>query len=419
MANYKTLPGSKIGFTLQITEEDLKKAQKSALDYFRNHVSIKGFRKGHATDDQIIASVGLQQVLIESASRALDKKYRLFIQENKINPVESPKVENFDPQKLPCDADCEVEVYPEVKLGDYKKIKLTVPKAGVTEKEIDDVIETLVSQQGLGKEVDRGAKNGDQVTIDFTGKNEKGEAIEKAKGNDIKFRLGLGQFIEGFEKAVLGMKAGEEKKDTLVEFPKNYPAKEMAGKKVPFDIKCKSVVEISAKDIDEMTIEKITGTKKTVDVFRGDVRELIKQNRGKEAKKKAVEEYQEKLAKLVTVDFPVSWIEKEIQTRLARFKENPAFRADPKAFWEEIGKTEEELKKLFRENAEMDLKVFLGFSEIIKQENIELDKDEMEKAHQIVHQRLGEKASPAQHDAEMQRIIINLKIDKYIQSITV
>ncbi len=419
MANYKSLSGSKISFTLKVTEEDLKKAQAGAMDYFRNNVSLKGFRKGHATDDQILAVVGPQQVALESASRALDKKYREFVKENEIYPVSAPKIENFDPTKLPCDAKVEVEVYPEVKLGNYKKIKLSTTKVEVTKKEIEDVIETLIAQQGVGKEVDRGAKEGDQVVLDFVGKNDKGEVIKNTEGKDVKVRLGLGQFIPEFEKATMGMKAGEEKKGTSVKFPSNYPAKEMAGKKIAFDITCKSVVEISGKDIDEATIEKIAGQKKSVEEFHKDIEGIIRQNKEQSEKKKAMDEYQQKLAKEVKVDLPESWLEKEVVTRFERFKQNPAFLADPAAFWKEIGETEESLKKRFRKDAETDLSIFLGFSEIIKQEKIELDKDEMERAHKIAHQHLEKGHEDPRHDEEMQKAILNLKIDKYLQSLTI
>ncbi len=418
MENYKTLPGSRIGFILKITEEDLKKSQKSAIDYFRQKLSLKGFRKGQVPEELVVSTVGPQQILLEASSRSLDKKYRDFIQENKLHPISTPKIEEFDPHKIPGQAKVEVEVYPEIKLGNYKKIKMPPIKVNVTSKEIDDVIETIMSQQQIGNTVHREAKNGDQVTIDFTGKDDKGNVIKNTEGKDMKIRLGFGHFIENFEKALIGIKPGEEKKAATVKFPKDYAAKELSGNKVFFDLKCHEVLEISAKNLDETTIERLTGQKKSIEDFKKNVETMIRQNKEQNEKKKATQEYQEKLAKQVKADLPNSWLEKEVAVRLEKLKQNPQFREDPNAFWKNIGKTEDDFKKLFRPEAEKDLKTFLGLTEIVKQENIELNKDDLDKAHQIAHKRLGKTPISEKYMEELQKIILNLKIDKYLQTLT-
>ena len=419
MANYKSLSGSRISFQIKITQEDLDESKKSALDFFRSQLSLKGFRKGHIPDEIVLQSVNPQHVIVETASRALDKKYRAFIEENKLSPISSPKIDNFNPTKLPCEAKIEVEVYPEVKLGDYKKIKLPTVKIDITDKEIDEVIETMLAQQEKGIPVTTAAKKGNMVDIDFTGKDKDGKIIPNTEGKNVKVRLGMGHFIEDFEKAIIGMKPGEEKKDAPVKLPKDYAAKDLAGEQVFFDIKCNQVLEINAKELDETTIEALSGKKSKLEDFRKDLSEVIKQNKERTEKKKNIQDYQEKLAKLVKVDFPSSWLEKESQSRMEQLKQSPEFRDDPESFWKKVGKNEKDLEKMFHTQAEQDLKVFLALSEVVKQENIELDKDELEKAQKIAQERAGNAKHKGHETSELQRIILNLKIDKYLQTLTI
>jgi len=296
-----------------------------------------------------------------------------------------------------------------------------LPKIKVTEKEIDDVIETILSDMKLGKEVKRAAKAKDLVEIDFRGKNEKGETILNTDAKNHKLRIGLGFMLEDLEKGIEGMKAGEEKKDIKVKFPKTYHAKEMAGKTIPFDVKLHKVEEISAKNIDEDTIAKVTGKKKSIEEFRKDLRELIIGNKTKSEKDKKLREFDQKLAKIVKVDLPESWIAAEVNAQLARLKQSPQFQHDPEAFWKGIGKTEEEIKKDFAKNGEISLKTYLGLGKILEAEKIELNKDEQAELERRVEHQLShaKDSTPEMKKRLMAQMEQSMKIDKYLESITI
>lgn len=418
MTNYKILSGSRANFILPITEEDLQKNKKGTLDYFRNKLAIKGFRKGHVPDDVLIQNIHPHNLLVENASRALDKKYRIFMNENKLYPISSPKLENFNPEKLPCDVTVEVEIHPKVTLGNYQKIKIPAVKIEVSDKDLDEVIETLMAQKQKGQTVSREAQKKDMIKIDFIGKDSKGHIMPKTEGHQILVRLGIGHFIESFENVLLGMKAGEEKKAAPVQFPTDYGVEDLAGKKIFFDIKCQEVLEISAKDLDEDTIQELSEKETSLENFREDLREVIKQNKELSEKKKNIENYQNQIAKIVTTEFPESWIQKEVKSRMAKTKQDSGYKENPEAFYEKIGKSEKDMEVFFREQTEHDLKVLLGLSEIVDQENISLDKDELEKASQLALQKKSHSKDRDTLEAALQKIILNLKIDKYIQTIT-
>lgn len=420
MTNYKKLVNSQIEFSLEISKDDIQKAQKSVIQKFKQNVAVKGFRKGHAPDEMVIASVGMNAIVSESFSRAIDTKYREFITTNKLSPISQPEVQ-IDDKKEPVKVAVKVEVYPEIEVGDYKKLKIKLDKIEVKESEIDDVTETILSDMKLGKEVKRAAKKKDLVEVDFRGKDQKGETIPNTDGKNQKFRVGMGFMLEDLEKGIMGMKAGEEKKDIKVKFPKSYHAPDMAGKTILFDVKLHSVSEISAKNIDEDTIAKVTGKKKSIADFRKDLKELIIGNKTKSEKEKKSREFDQKLAKIVEVDLPQSWIAAEVNAQMMRMKQSPQFQHDPESFWKGIGKTEEQLKKDFEKSGEVSLKTYLGLAKILEAEKIELNKDEMETVKQRTEHQLSHQAekTPQMEQRIMQQTIQGMKIDKYISSIMI
>jgi trigger factor len=417
-SNFKKISGSRVSFSLKIEQNDLEHAQKNVLNDARKEVAIKGFRKGQAPDDILIKHVGTERIAFDAFNKAVDKKYQSFISENNLQPVSAPKTDFSDMKKMPVKIQLEVEIFPEVILGNYKKIKMAPLSVNAEEKEIDEAITHFMKEMKLGKKVDRKAKNGDLLEVDFLGKNEKGEVIPNTKGEKVSFVLGSGQFLPDLEKAYQGMKSGE-KKVAKVLFPKNYPAKEMAGKKVPFDIVLHDVQELSASNLNESTIQKITGKKKSVQNFRKDIAQMVERQKRDQEKQKKVEEYNKKLLKTVTCELPQSWIEKEVNVRMNEVRNHPQFKHDPENFWKQLGKKEADFKKDISLRAEKDLQIFLTLSEIIKQENIELDKDELKKAQLLAHNRVSKNGDSGGVDMEeeLQKTILHMRIDKYMEGL--
>lgn len=418
MAAYKKLSGSRVQFSLEITQEDLEKAEPKALEFLRQHVSLKGFRKGRIPDAVLRNMISSDQILVESATRAIDDKFKAFTKEHELRVISNPKADGFNPQKLPCKVQIEVEVYPEVNVDGYKKVKMPAIKGEVKDEEIEAVIENLIAQQGKGKEVERSAKNGDQVIVDFTGTDKEGTVLKNTEAKEVKVRLGQGHFIPEFEAMIVGMKKGDKKEKEKVKFPKDYSAKELAGNEVFFDVSCHSVQEISPAALNDKDAKEIFG-KESVEEMRKDIRSIITENKEKQARKEAYEKYRSDLAKAVKIELPPTWIVREVEHRLHQFKENPRFKANPQAFWKEFGKDEETLKKEFETFVAQDLTIFLSLSEIVKLENIELDKDEITRAMSVVDEKIKNNQLPQAHkNAEIERIELNMKIDKYLKSLT-
>ena len=278
-APFKKLSHSKVSFSFSIEEADIKKAEKAVLDHFRGEVKAQGFRKGKAPDKVVIEHIGVDRLAYEALNTAVDKKYRDFVIANKLQPVAAPKIDFSDIKKKPVEIKAEIEIFPEVTIDGYAKIKISPLKVTVEAKEIDETIEHIMQDMKLQKVVKRAAEKGDLAEVDFCGKDKKGETIPNTEGKAVPFVLGSGQFLPDLEKAYEGMKAGEEKKAVKVKFPKEYQAKDLAGTTVLFDIKMNSVGEVSAKHLDETMIEQITGRKKKLDEFKKDIEQMVERNK--------------------------------------------------------------------------------------------------------------------------------------------
>lgn len=417
MSNYKTLPNSKISFDLTIDKATLDKHQAAIIKRYQREVSIKGFRKGQAPEATVKASIGQERLAYDTLNQAVDKAYVQFLQVEKLQVINQPEVDIKDPTKTPLKVNVVVEIFPEVKVGDYKKIKTTPTKVEVKESEIEEALKTVCAQMEIAQEVKRAAKDGDLVEVDFAGKDDKGDIIPQTKGEKTKFRLGVGHFLPDLEAAFKGMKAGDEKTAVKVKFPKNYHSSDFAGKTVLFAIKLHTVNEIDPQALTEVQIQEITGKKQDLAALKLQIRETITANKKKTADKQDMDAYTQELGKIVKADLPLSWIEREVGSRLQRFQQNPDYKDNPAAFWQQIGKTETAFKKDLAQEGERDLLIFLGLSEIVKNENLELDKDEMDQAHQLAHQHLHDEAdhSSPNHHAEMEKAVLNLKIDKFLR----
>ncbi len=411
MTALKKLSGSRVSFTLSIPEEAIKKSHKKTIEDFRKHVSVKGFRKGHAPDEVVLSSIGIERISYEAMNGAIEEAYKEFIEKEAIKPVQPPKVDVKDFKKKPLEVEVEVEVYPEVSLGDYKKIKIEKLKVEVTDQEVEDVLETLMTDSQLGKEVKRAAAKKDLVTVDFAGKDKDGKVIPNTEGKGHPFRLGFNHFLQDLEDGIEGMKPGEEK-IIKVKFPKDYHGKDLAGKTVPFTVKLHKVEEISSKNITEEDIKKITGENQKIPEFKDHIKKVITGNKTNSEKKKKQQEYSEKFAKYVKTELPESWIESEVESRLENLKNSPQYQHDPESFWKAIGKNEEALKKEFKEQANEDLKVFLGLNQLIDQENIELNKDEMA----TIEARLKQ-FPPEEAKRYLGKAIVDAKIDKFLDGV--
>ncbi len=224
------LPAARID---QEVDSRLKKVGKTA--------KISGFRPGKVPPKVVKQRYG-QQIREEVVSEIMQKSYSDAVQQENLNPAGGPNIEPDKPEDVNGFAYVATfEVMPEVELKNLDKIEVQKPVVSIDEQDLDVMIDKLRKQKASWEEVARKSAAGDRVIVDFDG-SLKGEPIAGGKGTEVPVVLGEGQMLEDFEKALFGVKAGDEK-TFKVKFPKDYQAEELQGKKVDFEAKIHRVEE--------------------------------------------------------------------------------------------------------------------------------------------------------------------------------
>lgn len=239
-----TISPTKVKLTITLDKLELDDAEKVALHKLAKSVKVPGFRKGKVPASVAAKHIDPNALAAETADNALSKAVATAFSSEDVRALERPQVEvtKFVPGNT-LEFTAEAEVIPEIKLGNYKKLKAPKQeKVSIDKAEIDEVIDRIQTQLATKQDVERKAKTGDEAVIDFVGKKD-GVPFEGGTGNDYPLTLGSNSFIPGFEDGIVGHKPGETF-DLELEFPKEYHAKDLAGQKVTFTTTLKKLVEL-------------------------------------------------------------------------------------------------------------------------------------------------------------------------------
>lgn len=371
------LSDTKVQLTIILGEQELKAAEQVALSKLAKQVKVPGFRKGKVpasvaakhVDPNILG----QQMLDDALSKAVAEA---FISE-KIQALDRPQVEvkKFVPgQELEFTA--ETEVLPKVTLGDYKKLGVKKQKVSVTKTDVDEIIDRM--QQGMAERqtVDRAAKDGDEVVVDFVGKKDD-VAFDGGTATDYTLKIGAKQFIDGFEEGIIGHKAGDEFDLTLT-FPKEYRAKDLAGAKVVFSVTLKEVKELVLPKADDELAQK-AGPFKTIKELEDDIKREITVQKEREADDKFKNELVEKLVSISTIPVPEILIADQAKSIEQDMTQNLAYQGmSLEMYLDSKGLTKEKwLEGEVHDAAVMRIKSSLALAELSKVEDVKATAEEL------------------------------------------
>jgi len=364
--------------TVSLDANELEAAEQVALKKLSKTIKVDGFRKGHVPLNVVAKHVAPAALAEETLENALSKGVADAFLENALQALERPEVEvkKFVPGSE-LEFTAEADVLPPVELGDYKKLKADKTKVAVAKKDIDEVIERIQKSYATKEETDAVAAMGDETVIDFIGKRD-GTPFEGGTGGDYPLTLGSGSFIPGFEEAIVGHKAGETFDVTLT-FPKEYHAKDLAGKEVVFETTIKKVNKVVLPALDDEFAAK-TGPYTDMKQLEADIKAEITAQKEREAtdalKDGLVKQLIEKskvVAPKVLVDDQVRSIEQDMMqnlmyqgTTLDQYFESKGFKD-----------RDEWIAKEATDAAEMRVKAGLVLAELSKAEKIEASADEL------------------------------------------
>ncbi|MEE8427786.1 MAG: trigger factor [Woeseiaceae bacterium] len=256
---------------VELPAASIEEEVASRLKSVGRTAKIKGFRPGKIPPKVVRQRYG-KQIRREVLSDLMQKSYTDAVVQENLNPAGGPQIERDNSAGSDTFAYVATfEVMPEVELKGLDKIKVDKHDVKIRDKDLDGMIDKLRRQKATWAEVERGSAEGDRVTVDFTGQF-KGKLIDGGQGKQVPVILGEGQMLPDFEKALYGIKAGDEK-SFRVKFPKDYNAEELAGKKVDFSITAHRVEEIILPPLDDTLAELFNVKEGGLSQLRQDVRE--------------------------------------------------------------------------------------------------------------------------------------------------
>ena len=372
--------GNKGTIKFEVPVDVYEKGIDAAFNDVKKQITVPGFRKGKMPKQVFIQMYGEESLYQDALNIVLPDVYADAVAEAGVTTVGQPKI---DAESMNKDEawvlTAEVELAPEIELGDYKGVKVPASDVTVSDEELDAEIARLQEGQAELVLVDAPAKNGDTVVIDFVGSVD-GVEFDGGKGDNYSLELGSGSFIPGFEDQLVGAKA-EDVVNVNVTFPEEYQAADLAGKDALFVV---TVHEVKAKEVPALDDEFAKDIDEEVDTL-AELKDKVKA-RLTTSKEDAAKDAKEDAAIAAVVDnasveggqIPDSMIHEDVHRQMNQFFASMQQQGiSPELYYQITGSSEDDLHKQYEEGAERRVKTNLVLEAIVKAENIKPSADDI------------------------------------------
>lgn len=369
---------------LEVEKAQFQTALDKAYRKVKNTIYIPGFRKGKAPRKIVETMYGSNVFYEDAINLIFPEIWDQATTESELKVVGSPSVSDLNVDEngnLVLTVEC--GLYPVAVLGQYKGIEAEKAAVTVTDEEVDADIKQLASRNSSISTVERAAKDGDTVIIDFDGYMD-GVAFDGGKGENYTLRLGSGTFIPGFEDQVVGMAAGDEK-DVEVTFPEDYGTQELAGKPATFKVKVHEVKETLIPELDDEFAKDVSETAETLEDLKKERREKLEKDKADEAEHNFKNEVIKKAMDNLEVVIPDAMVEAQLDDMMNQYAMNmqsSGFTLEQYA--QMMGTTIQGLREQSREGAVQQIRNTLLLEEVAKAENIQVTDEELEEEYQTM-----------------------------------
>ena len=292
-------PSDVINSDIQKRLQQLSKTQRMA-----------GFRPGKIPMSIIKKRFG-GTVTNEILQEVMSRSFYQAIQEQNLQPAGQPMLDAGDLEGTDFTFTATFEVFPEITLTEFSKLKIEKPESEIKEKDIDRMLDNLLKQKGTWEPVKRMAKKDDTVVIDFVGKID-GEAFEGGTADGFNLVLGSDSMIPGFEKQLLKVKTGEERQITVT-FPEDYQSAEVAGKEAIFDVTVQEVKGLKTPELDDEFVKEFGVEEGGVEQLKAEIQKNMQRELDAKIKAETKTKVFESLQEANEVEIPKPLIDQEIQ----------------------------------------------------------------------------------------------------------
>lgn len=367
MATVKKLNETTYEVSVSRTGDELKHMKEHVLTHFKD-AKVAGFRPGHVPKD-VLERTFKKEIEDEILNHIISEEYSKAVSENDLKPIDNIKLEKYENDNDKVELVFTIPVLPEIKLGEYKGVKVEKEELKVTDEKVNEEIERLRVGTAKLKEVEEGAaaELNDVTNIDFEGFID-GVAFDGGKAEGFDLTLGSKNFIDTFEDQIVGHKKDDEF-DVNVTFPENYGAENLAGKPAVFKVKVNSIKRREETELNDDLAKELG-----FDSME-DLKNKTKENITKREESRIENDFRNKVVEKVVegteVEVPEGLIQKEIQYKVNEFAQQLQMQGmSLNQYFEMTGQDLEKMRETLREPAKKSLKTQLILDEIAKAENI-------------------------------------------------
>lgn len=375
-----------VSFEMTAARADFDKACSKAYYKLRGQIAIPGFRKGKAPKHLIEKMYGKNIFHDEAIETVLETLYPETLKELEIDPINRPTVdvkEIVDGEDVVISV--EIEVMPEVELGDYKGVEVEKASYPVTDEAVDAALEAEREKNARMIDIDnRAVKEGDTITMDYAGFCD-GEQFEGGTAEQQTLEIGSNKFIPGFEEQLVGKNLNEEV-EINVTFPEDYNAEELKGKDATFKVTIHDIKEKQLPELDDEFVTEISEFD-TIDELKADYRKKLEE----EAASREKNENDNNLVKVVvdnaTVEVPEVLVEREIEQQANNYRQQFMQQGfSGKEMEGFINNLVDQYRNQYKDQAVFNVKADLVINAIIKNEGLKATDEELEKELEALYE---------------------------------
>lgn len=406
-----TRENNKLTVNVEVEKEVFEAGISKAYLKNRKYITVPGFRKGKAPRKMIENLYGAEVFHSDAVEEIFPDVYKEAVTDQGWKTVGQPSVTDMKVREdKSLELTIEVELYPEVELGQYKGVE--APKAPVTvsDEEVEAELDRKANEVARIVTVERPAQEGDTVVIDYKGLKD-GVPFDGGSAEGYELRLGSHSFIPGFEDQLIGAAAGEEK-SLNVTFPADYHAKELAGAPVVFEVKVHEVKEtqVPAKD-DELA--KDVSEFDTLAELREDLRKNIETRKEEEASRAFESALMEKVAESAKLELPNAMIEEEVDAELQNFDYQLRSQGmSLEQYSKMLGGDLSGFRASIRPSAEKQVKLRVVLNAIAEAEGFEVSEEELNAEYAKLAEQYGMDVEKLKPMIPQTDVVTDLKVRK-------
>lgn len=407
-----------VKYSFVVPPHDFDHGLEHAFNKVQKNVEIDGFRKGKVPRKIYENKFGVESLYEEALNHVIHHLNHEIMNDDQYEIVATPKVE-LDIEKIKVGEPFEIHlvapVKPEFELGQYKEIPATKQDVTVTDLEIENEINALISSKSELQPKEGALENGNTAIFDFEGFLD-GVPFEGGKAENYSLEIGSNQFIPGFEAQMVGMLPGEEK-DLNVTFPTTYQAENLAGKDVIFKVKLHEVkTKITPELTDELVVSLNKENVKTIDELKASIKSDLTLKKENDAKSKTSEEIINQLLENTPIEIPQEMVDQEKKYAYQNVEQQAKrYGLEVDMFLQLSGINKEEFDKQVEVESRKRVQTTLIIEKIAKVENIQVEASEIDAKYEELSKQYNMPVEEVKKHIDIQSMTFDLNLNRAYQ----